>query len=199
MLVLAPLLTWIAEKHRALRRFSGYRWAIATGAFGPLALLALVLFGPPSTVRGWPAEAQDALAGLSGGVWRLAVAAWVAALATPAVWLRPSWLARATRMAAATLVVVAVSAGLSDLAWAMSLLAKLPAAGLLRVCAVAAWGTLPPLVVGAIPLLYAAVRERVGMIPELRRWFRTGMAPSGGWMGSARLKKYTRPLPKNEP
>lgn len=199
MFLLSQLIAWGADKHQALRRFSGYRRAVATAMVAPLALAVSPLFGSPSNLADWPAAAQDALAGLSGGVWRLVAAAWVAAVAAPAVWLRPPWLAQGTRLAAATLVVMAVSAGLRDIAWAARLLTELPAAGGLRVAVAAAWGTLPPLVIGALPLVYAAVSERVGMIPALRRWLRTGMAPSGGWMGSARLKKFTRPLPKNEP
>lgn len=199
MVWIFALPAWLNDKHRALSRFAGYRQAVAVGIAYPIAVAASLIFGPPSNVTSWPAVAQDALAGLVGGIWRLALGGWIAHYTALCDWLPAGRARRLTRLAGLTLVAMALSAGLGDLGRASVVLAEFPLPAIWRVVVAALWSTAMPLAIGLLPMGYVSIAGWINAFPLLQRLLHTGMAPGGAWMGQQALKKHTRPLPKNHP
>lgn len=192
-----PTIEELRDTHRALKRFTGYRWATATVASATLTGLAyLVLGGPPSGFSEWPPEARAAASSLVRGVWRFAQIGGLLTLLAPAVWLRDVWLKWFVQVIVASLVFGLFFDGLQAMSRGLALGSQLPTPGFRAVLRAVAWATLLPMAIGTLPLLREAVDERLAMVPALRRLLRTGVAPSGGWMTGAKLKAFTRPLPR---
>jgi hypothetical protein len=194
-----PTIEDLRDKHHALRRFAGYRWAVAIASSAALTSVAyLLLGGPPARFGEWPPEARTAASHLVLGLWRLSFAGGVLWGLSLAEWIGDRW----WRWFVRAMVMLAACGlgcdGLDRLSRGLVAAHALPGPGFAAVLRAACWATLLPMAIGSLPLLREALDERLGMVPALRRLLRTGVAPSGGWMTGARLKAFTRPLPKNE-
>lgn len=197
--MLGRLFEPLIDHWRALMRFPAARhaWSVVLSALLTIAARRL-LGAPPIGFGNWPIEARYAASGIVEGAFDIAFAGFVAALATPAVWLRQRPL-RLTAAAVAAVVTLGYGAqGVLEIIAGLSRLEGLPAPGVARVLSVAAYAIVAPMAVGSAPLVWFYAAEWLTLLPLYRRLFKTGVGPDGGWLPPHKMRRYLEPLPKVE-